>query len=140
MGSLVEGGETCSRDRTATSSRLGRTCSHSGRWYGADVWVLEERTLKAFWTRFPQAMGPLVAWLKEVERARWRTTADIRARFGSADFVGDKVVFNIGGNKYRLVVRFRYADPTATPPLNGIALILFIGTHADYDKIDVTAL
>ena len=102
--------------------------------------MLEERTLKAFWTLFPQAMGPLVAWLKEVERARWRNTADIRARYRTADFVGDKVIFNIGGNKYRLVVRFRYADLAAKPPLNGIAFVLFVGTHADYDKIDVVSL
>ena len=78
--------------------------------------------------------------MKEVEGARWQSTAEIRARYRTADFVGDKVIFNIGGNKYRMVVRFRYADASATPPLNGIALILFIGTHADYDKIDVTAL
>ena len=104
------------------------------------MWLLEERTLKAFWKLHAPAKAPLVAWLKEAEQARWQSTADIRARYRSADFVGDKVVFNIGGNKYRLVVRFKYADPSAKPPLNGIALVRFIGTHADYDKIDVVSL
>lgn len=104
------------------------------------MWVLEERTLKAFWKIHPKALPPLVAWLKEVERAKWQGPADVRAHYRSADFVGDKVVFNIGGNNYRLVVRFRYADLSVQPPLNGIAFIVFIDTHAEYDKIDVTAL
>ncbi len=104
------------------------------------MWLLEERVLKAFWKANPPARGPLVAWLKEVEGARWQSTAEIRARYRTADFVGDKVIFNIGGNKYRLVVRFRYADLAAKPPLNGIAFVLFVGTHADYDKIDVVSL
>ncbi len=56
------------------------------------------------------------------------------------DFVKDKVIFDIGGNKYRLIVRFRYGNPSAVPPLNGIARVLFIGTHAEYDALDVAAL
>ena len=90
------------------------------------MWVLEERTLKAFWTLFPQAMGPLVAWLKEVERARWRNTADIRARYRTADFVGDKVIFNIGGNKYRLVAGVDFAHARV--------FIKAVLTHGEYDK------
>lgn len=81
-----------------------------------------------------------MAWIREVEHARWRTTVDVRARYRSADFIQDRVVFNIGGNKYRLVVRFVYAEPDNQPPLNGIALVLFIGTHDEYDGIDVTRL
>jgi mRNA interferase HigB len=104
------------------------------------VWILEERTLKAFWTRHPDSRAPLVAWIKEVEGSRWQAPADVRRRFATASFVGDKVVFNIGGNKYRLVVRFRYADSKRKPPLYGIALVLFIGTHWSYDDVDVTKL
>jgi hypothetical protein len=51
-----------------------------------------------------------------------------------------QVIFDIGGNKYRLIVRFRYARPSAKPPLNGIALVKFIGTHQEYDAIDVEKL
>ncbi len=104
------------------------------------MWVLEERVLKAFWKANPPARGPLVAWLKEVEGARWQSTAEVRARYRTADFVGDKVGFNIGGNKYRLVVRFRYADLIAKPQLNGIAFVVFVGTHGEYDRLDVAAL
>jgi mRNA interferase HigB len=104
------------------------------------MWILEERTLKVFWRLHPGARRPLVAWLKEIEAARWETPAEVRARYRSADFVKDKVVFDIGGNKYRLVVRFAYADRLRKPPLNGIAWVLFIGTHKQYDEIDVTEL
>jgi len=54
--------------------------------------------------------------------------------------VGDKVIFDIGGNKYRLVVSVRYANLKRQPSLNGIVFILFLGTHEQYDKIDVAKL
>lgn len=104
------------------------------------MWILEQRTLKRFWIKHRDAKGPLVAWIKEVDAARWETPAEIRAAHRTADFVRDKVIFDIGGNKYRLIVRMKYADRKAKPPLNGIAFILFIGTHEDYDEIDVAAL
>ena len=81
-----------------------------------------------------------MAWVKEITAAKWETTAEVKARFATASFVGDKVVFNIGGHKYRLIVRFSYANSTANPPLNGIAWVLFLGTHADYDKLVVDTL
>ena len=105
-----------------------------------DVWILEERSLKIFWRAHPEAKRPLLAWLTEVEHARWKSPVDVRARYRSADFVKDKVIFDIAGNKFRLVVRFAYADPHRKPPLNGIALILFVGTHKQYDEIDVVDL
>jgi mRNA interferase HigB len=104
------------------------------------VWILEERTLKRFWKKHREAKGPLAAWIREVEAARWERPADVRAAHRTADFVRDKVIFNIGGNKFRLVVRVKYARPSAKPPLNGIAFILFIGTHEEYDAIDVVDL
>jgi len=61
-------------------------------------------------------------------------------RYRTADFVKDKVVFNIGGNKYRLVVRFAHADRRRTPQLNGIAFVLFVGSHREYDEVDVSVL
>jgi mRNA interferase HigB len=104
------------------------------------VWILEERTLKTFWKDHPNAKGPLAAWIREISNARYSTPAQLRARHGSADFVGDKVIFDIGGNKYRLIARIKYANPKARPPLSGIMFILFIGTHDQYDDIDVAAL
>ena len=104
------------------------------------MWLLTASMLVQFWRRFPDARGPLLALIKEFEAARYENTAQIRARHRSADFVGDKVIFNVGGHKYRLIIRFRYARPSAVPPLNGIAFVLFVGTHEEYDKLDVAAL
>ena len=104
------------------------------------MWLLEERTLKTFWRLHPAARRPLVAWIKEVENARWQRPSEIRGRYRTADFVGDKVVFDIGGNKYRLIVRFKYAALGRKPPLRGIAFVLFVGTHSEYDTLDVMSL
>jgi mRNA interferase HigB len=72
----------------------------------------------------------IAAWKQEVEQAHWRGPAEVRAMFGRADVVGaNRVVFDICGNSYRLVVQFNY--PT------GVARVRFAGTHAEYDKIDV---
>lgn len=105
------------------------------------MWIIKASTLKEFFRTHPGARGPLVAWIKEIEAARYETPAQLKARYGSADFVGKVVVFNVGGNKYRLIAQFRYADTRTTPALRGIAYVLFIGTHEEYDGIeDVAAL
>ena len=71
--------------------------------------------------------GPLDAWRIEAEGAKWKTTQDIKQRFPSADFLsGNRVIFNIKGNKYRLVVQVRYQ--------NNLVVVEWIGTHAEYDK------
>lgn len=71
--------------------------------------------------------GILDAWRKEVEQANWQTSQDIKRRYPSADFLaGNRVIFNIKGNSYRLVVQVRYQ--------NGIVAVEWIGTHAEYDK------
>jgi len=93
------------------------------------VRVISRKRLVEFWQEHPDAKGPLTSWFREVKHARWTSTADIKAAYRSADFVGnDRIVFNIGGNKYRLVVRYR-------PP---IVYIRFIGTHSEYDRIDAS--
>lgn len=93
--------------------------------------IIARRTLRVFWNRHPQAEGPLRAWYKIVAAAEWQSPADVNAMFGtSVDFVGDKrVIFDIGGNKYRLIVRVAYA------PFHRV-LIKFVRTHAEYDKVD----
>jgi len=74
-----------------------------------------------------RAKTSLSSWLQDAKDAEWKTTQDIRDRYNSADFLSDnRVVFNIGGNNFRLVVIVRYQ--------NGIVLIDRIGTHAEYDK------
>jgi len=91
--------------------------------------VVTKRVLQAFWTAHPNARSPLVAWYDHVRAAEWLTPQDIKNDFRSADFVGDnRVIFDIGGNNYRLVVRVSYTFKQV--------LVKFVGTHADYDKID----
>lgn len=104
------------------------------------MWLLTASLLIRFWKRHLDAKGPLLAFIKEIEAARYANPAEVKARHRSADFVKDKVIFNIGGNKYRLIVRFKYARPSAVPPLNGIAFVVFVGTHEEYDRLDVAAL
>jgi len=88
--------------------------------------VLSHATLKTFWETHPDAQGALLSWYREAKAAVWNTTQDIKDRYASASFLPDRlVVFNIGGNKYRLVVRVQFQAK--------IVLIRFVGTHQEYD-------
>ena len=91
--------------------------------------VVKKKTLQDFWTAHPSAELPLRTWLKDAERAQWRSMHHIKANARTADMVGDgRVVFNIGGNKFRLVVLCLLAK--------GRLYVRFVGTHAEYDRID----
>lgn len=92
--------------------------------------IIALRTLKQFWERHPAAELPLRTWYTIARRTRWEGPADVRRQFGGAvDFVGDnRLIFDIGGNKYRLIVHAAYRYQRV--------LIKFIGTHKDYDRID----
>lgn len=90
--------------------------------------VIAKRTLREYWERHPDAEGPLRSWHEETKRARWETPQQIKEQFGSASILkGGRVVFNIGGNKYRLVVAMDYERQAC--------FIKFIGTHSAYDEI-----
>jgi mRNA interferase HigB len=94
--------------------------------------VISVSTLKAFWTQpeFKDAEMPLRSWLDEVRNANWTQPADIKAQFGNASILKHRrVVFNIKGNDYRLVVAVAYRFQSL--------YIKFVGTHAQYDAIDV---
>lgn len=91
--------------------------------------VVTKRVLQAFWTIHQNARGSLIAWYDHARAAEWLTPQDIKNDFRGVDFVGDnRVIFDIGGNNYRLVVRVSYTFKQV--------LVKFVGTHADYDKID----
>ena len=92
--------------------------------------IIARRTLKLFWEKHPQAQAPLETWYAQVRAAEWRGPADVKRDFGaSVDFVGDnRLIFDIAGNKYRLIVHVAYR-------FNRV-LIKFVGTHKDYDRID----
>ena len=96
--------------------------------------VISRRTLRDFWERgHSDAEQPLNAWFAEISRAGWKRMADVSSRHPHASVIDlERVVFDIGGNKYRLVVKLWFAGQTA--------FVKFIGTHAEYDKLDVKAL
>lgn len=91
--------------------------------------IIAVKTLRDFWHRHPDAEQPLLAWHDEVSRAHWQQPADIKALYGSASILKNRrVVFNIKGNDYRLVVALAYNT--------GLAFVKFVGTHKAYDAID----
>ena len=95
--------------------------------------VVSVRTLREFWTKHADAEQPLKAWFREAEAARWGSFDEIKARYRSADVLpGNRVVFNIKGNQYRLIVRIHYNT--------GRLFIRFVGTHAEYNKIDAETI
>ena len=97
--------------------------------------IISRKTLRVFYERpgCSDAKGPLDAWFHEVKRENWESPADIKAKYRSASFLkGNRVVFNIGGNKYRLVVKVNYNTKTV--------FIRFVGTHNEYDRIDAEVI
>ena len=95
--------------------------------------VLSRGTLRDFWRKHPDAEGGLKAWFAEVSRAEWKTMVDIKRQYATASVIDNEtVVFNVGGNKYRLVVKLWFPGQ--------VVWIKFIGTHGSYDRIDVKTL
>ena len=95
--------------------------------------VVAISTLRAFWESHPDAEKPLRSWYALVSRAIWKSPADIKDAYRNASFTGNnRVVFNIKGNDYRLVVLVRYDK--------GLLFVKFVGTHAQYDKIDASTV
>ena len=92
--------------------------------------IIRELPLHDFWVRHADAEKPLRLWIHDCKAATWKSVAEVKAYARSADYVGNqRWVFNVGGNKYRLVVALCFKT--------GYALVKFIGTHAEYDRIDV---
>lgn len=95
--------------------------------------IIAVSTLKAFWEAHPDARQPLLAWIDEARQAAWISPADIKARYRSASILKSRrVVFNIKGNDYRLIVAVAYRY--------GAVYIKFIGTHAQYDAVDADSV
>ncbi len=101
-----------------------------GTCYALRMRVIAKKKLRAFWKRHPKAATPLQIWWTIATQADWTTPQDVKDAFGkTVDFVTDnRVIFDIGGNKYRLIVHcdYRYS----------IVRIKFVGTHAQYDRIN----
>jgi len=95
--------------------------------------IIARRTLREFYDDHSGAKSALESWFHEAAAAKWAGPQDIKKRYPSADVLsGNRVVFNIKGNTYRLIVKIHYNT--------GIVFIRFVGTHAEYDKIDATTI
>src|SRR4051812_30937645 len=91
--------------------------------------VIAKRPLREFWERYPEAEQPLKTWHAIVSTGTFAKPGDVKRVFGSVDFVRDnRAIFNIGGNKYRLVAHFAFPQKAV--------MVKFVGTHAEYDRID----
>jgi mRNA interferase HigB len=91
--------------------------------------IVAKKNLLSFIERHAPAQQALLAWHTEAAMASWKRPQDIKNRYASASFVGkNRVVFNIKGNDFRLIVAIAYQI--------GVVYIKFVGTHAEYDKID----
>lgn len=95
--------------------------------------VIAKRTLREFWEKHGDSEQQLKAWYNEAEQANWKTPNEIKKEYPSASILEDnRAVFNIKGNHYRFIVRINYKY--------AIVWIRFIGTHAEYDKVDATKI
>jgi mRNA interferase HigB len=90
------------------------------------VHVISKRKLREFWTIYPDAEEPLRAWFQAARREDWKNFADVRARFPNSDRVGKLTVFNIAGNKYRLIAAIHHN--------RGKVYVRHVLTHAEYDR------
>lgn len=91
--------------------------------------VIARSCLVEFWAKHPAAKTPLQNWYAEVKAAEWKSPADVKKTYANSSVLQrGRVVFNIGGNKYRLVVSIAYKTQ--------IVFIKFVGTHQQYDRID----
>ncbi len=95
--------------------------------------VIAKRTLREFWDLHPDSVQPLKSWFQDASNAEWESPNDIKRKYASASILkNSRVVFNISGNKYRLIVEINF-------PRKWI-FIRFIGSHKDYDKIDANTI
>jgi mRNA interferase HigB len=121
-------------ERPPGCARREALCSHNGRKGRRDVRIIAKRTLVDFWhSGHGDAEQPLKAWHALAKAANWSQPNEIKAKFSTASFLANnRVVFNISSNKYRLVVKVVYELKTI--------YIRFIGSHADYDRIDASTI
>ena len=90
--------------------------------------VISHKAIREFSEKHPDAAHALTSWYLLTKKANWGSLPEVKALFPSADLVGRRTVFNIGGNKYRLITRIDYSGQQV--------FILYILTHKEYDKGD----
>jgi len=89
--------------------------------------IVSKSKLKEYWGKHSGVKDALARWYYTVKKAKWKEWNDVRSEFPSADKVGDRVIFNLRGNNYRLIVIVRF--------FNRHIYIRWFGTHAEYDKL-----
>ena len=95
--------------------------------------IISKKVLREFWEKHADSEQQLKSWFQETNGVEWKNTKQIKKEYPSASFLADnRVVFNIKGNKYRLIVKINYDY--------SMVWVRFIGTHAEYDKIDATKI
>jgi mRNA interferase HigB len=95
--------------------------------------VIAKKTLRDYWEKHPDCEQQLKAWYQEAEDAYWKGPNEIKRDYPAASILeNNRVVFNIKGNHYRLIVKINFSY--------GMLWIRFVGTHAEYDKIDATKI
>lgn len=95
--------------------------------------IISRRRLVEFWESHSDAEQPLKAWYAEAKNSIWKTPAEVKATYRNVSILpGDRLVFNIKGNTYRLVVIVKYSQ--------GKMFIRFVGTHSEYDRIDAATI
>lgn len=95
--------------------------------------VIAKRTLREFWEKYPESEQQLLAWYREASKADWSSPNEIKSQYASASILkNSRVVFNICGNKYRLIVEVNF-------PRKWV-FVRFIGTHKEYDNIDANTI
>lgn len=95
--------------------------------------IYTKGTLRDFWKLHPEAQYPLEVWYKKATKGDWKIPSDITDAYPNARIIANnRVIFNIKGNKYRLVVEIHYNKQKV--------YIRFVGTHSEYDKIDATTI
>lgn len=88
--------------------------------------IISKRFLREFWENHPKAKEPLLSWYETVKKIEWENFSDVRDSFRHADVYRDCVIFDIGGNKFRLITKIRYQKKRV--------YVRFVLTHSDYDK------
>ena len=95
--------------------------------------IISKKTLREFWEKHKDSEQQLKSWFQETNSVEWKNPKQIKKEYPSASFLADnRIVFNIKGNKYRLIVKINYD--------HNILWVRCIGTHAEYDKINATKM
>ena len=95
--------------------------------------IIAKKTLREFWERHADAQQSLQSWYADVQQADWKSTAEVKSMYRNVSFVANnRAVFNIKGNKYRVIVAIHYEYR--------IVYIRFVGTHAEYDTVDAATV